>query len=70
MSQFLDNTKKLTKKSRKKILGHNFLKQIMSQLLDNTKKIERKKIEKNYFGSELSEAINEPTFRFLNFYTK
>ena len=58
------------------------MKQIMSQLLDNSKndKNREKKIEKKnwqkikkknskiIFGSELSEANNEATFRFLNFW--
>ena len=55
---------KMTKIEKKKIeklfLAQNGLKQIMSQLLDYTKKLT--KIE-NFFGSELSEANNEPTFR-------
>ena len=77
MSQLLEYTKKIDKKltknlekNRKIIFGQNFLKRIMSQLLDNTKKFD-KIIEKNnskiIFGSELSEANYEPTFRFLNF---
>ena len=48
MSQLLEYTKKIDKKSgeknRKIIFGQNFLKRIMSQLLDDTKK---QKIEKN-----------------------
>ena len=68
MSQLLEYTKKIDKKSRKKIeqlfLVQNFLKRKMSQLLDNTKKLikNREKKSKNYcwsVGSELSEANNE-----------
>ena len=54
MSQLLEYTKKIDKKSREKIeklfLGQNFLK-----LLDNTikmTKIEKKKSKKLIFGSE------------------
>ena len=55
------NDKKSRKKIEKIFLVQNFLKRIMSQLLDNTKN--RKKTRKIVFGSELSVAINEPTFR-------
>ena len=53
MSQPLEYTKKIDKKSSEKIeklfLGQNFLKRIMSQLLDNTKKMttNREKNQKN-----------------------
>ena len=66
MSQLLEYTKKSRKKSKKLFLGKNFLKRIMIQLLNNTKrmtKIEEKKSRKIIFGSELSEAKNEPTLR-------
>ena len=55
MSQLLEYTKKIDKKSREKIeklfLVQNFLKRKMSQLLDNTKK-SRKKNRKIIFGLE------------------
>ena len=57
MSQLLEYTKKLTKKSREKIaklfLVQNFLKRKMSQFLDNTKKNDkksRKKFEKLFLA--------------------
>ena len=55
MSQLLEYTKKINKKSREKIeklfLVQNFLKRKMSQFLDNTKKMtkNREKNSKNYF---------------------
>ena len=49
-------------KNREKLfLAQNCLQRIMSQLQDDTKKI-KKKNSKIIFGSELSEANNEPTF--------
>ena len=67
MSQLLEYTQKSRKKSTNYFWARkNFLKGIMSQLLDNTKKmtkIEGKKSRKIIFGSELSEANNEPTLR-------
>ena len=54
MSQLLEYTKKIDKKSREKIeklfLIQNFLKRKMSQFLDNTKN--REKIRKIIFGLE------------------
>ena len=54
MSQLLEYTKKIDKKTREKIeklfLIQNFLKRKMSQLLDNTKK--SRKIRKIIFGLE------------------
>ena len=59
MSQLLEYTKKLTKKSREKnrklFLVQNFLKRKMSQFLDNTKKNDKKSRKKNrkiIFGLE------------------
>ena len=52
-------------KNRKLFLVQNCLKRVMSQLLEYTKKINKKLREKNrkiIFGSEFSEANNEPTF--------
>ena len=58
---------KKSKKNREKLfLAQNCLNRIISQLLDNTKKTDIKSRKKNLkiiFGSELSEANNEPTFR-------
>ena len=65
MSQLLDYTKKMTKiekKIEKVFLCQNCLKRIM--ILDYTKKTKnREKKRKIIFGSKLSEANNEPTFR-------
>ena len=67
MSQISDYTKKLTKiekKIEKLFLVQNFLKRNMSQILDYTKKLTKiEKKNRDFFGSELSEANNEPTFR-------
>ena len=71
MSHLLDNTKKMT--NRKKIfLAQNCLKRIISQLKDDTKKLTKnqEKIRKIIFGSELSEAKNELTFRLHQKMTK
>ena len=59
MSQLSDDTKKLTKNREKdsKIIFGSKWKKIMSQLLDYTKKL------RFFFGSALSEANNELTFR-------
>ena len=78
MSQLLDNTKKNDKnreKNREKLfLAQNFLKRQMSQLLEYTqKKMTRNREKRNLkiiFGSELSEANNEPIFRIHQKITK
>ena len=54
-------TKNREKKIEKLFLAQNGLKQIMSQLLDYTKKLTKN--QQFFFGSEFSEANNEPTFR-------
>ena len=55
----------MTKNREKLILAQNCLNPIMSQISDYTKKLTKieEKNRKLIFGSELSEANNELTFR-------